>query len=786
MPAPGRGAGVWALRTGALAAVLAGCQGPAEGESYEVGNPCPDGEILEPGPRCVPASCGEGFWGTQTGQPDTVYVDASAGSGGDGSQDAPFDRIQQGLDTAGDAGAGTVAVAIGTYLENLELDNRHCGIHLAGRCSEAVVLDGSAAEDSPGIYVLMQSESCEPLTLSDMTVTRAGDVGIWIDAGEVEIRDVTLVQNDSMGINLTTPSVVARLERVDILDTKAVGGAFGYGIEVMDGARLEFVDGTIERSVMTGILVINPGARAELDDVRIADTESDFEGDLGTGIAVLGGGYLSLRNSLIENNRYAGVVSWNANSTIELSGTQILGTRADGAGNSGAALAIVESSATVEGCLFDGNTNATVEAMGDTGHLAMQDVVIRATCPGDSGAGGYGMYIQDGAVVAIADTTLEDHHEIGLYLTGEGTSVDMDNVAIRGTRPSPAGLDGTGMWVIEGAELTADGCLLEDNTQFGMGLQGPGTRANLTDVIIRDTNPDDRGNYGYGVEVIGGAELFMEQCTVDGNTTAGLLVTTAASTATLTDTTIQGTQRPTQQTTGLGIIAQDRARIDVIDSSIGSHEGPGLMAIGEGEIHCTGCSLDTNTFAGAVVWSGVLSMEDTTIAGTIPDVNEGGGIGIYAGDVLGPSEVRLQRTHIQDSLYAALWFEGSGLYEIEDCELDGASGMPIEYPNGETMLLQGDGIYAVDIGRQWDGEGGLLLRGTTIRGSARAGVLLDRSTATLDGNTFEDNAVDLVQQSWDCESDPVLGVEEVPTTELCPEYDYPTAPVVFDLYLEVE
>ena len=784
MSVVGQGVRAGVLPVFALAAALGGCHSSADLEPYDIGIPCPEGENLEPGPVCVPASCGEGPWGAQAGQPGTVYVDVSAEPGGDGSQLAPYDQIQRGLDAAGGAGGGTVALAIGTYLENLEVDSGHCGVHLAGRCSEAVVLDGSAAENGPGIYVLMDSEPCDPFTLSDLTVTRAGDVGIWVDAGEIEVHDVTLVDNNSMGIVLTTPSAVARLEGVEILDTKTVMGSYGYGIAVMDGARLEFVDGRIERSVGTGILVSDPGARAEVDNVWIADTESDATGNLGTGVAVQAGGFLSLRNSTLENNRYAGAYAWHVDSIIELSGVQIFGTSPDGQGECGAGLFVVNSTATVEDCLFEGNTKSTIELLGISAQLSIQDAILRDTCSNAEGHHGYGLSMGQGAELTMVDSTLEGHQEIGLYLMGQGTTADLDNVVIRGTRPSPAGMDGTGVWVLDGAELTADACILEDNTQFGLGVQGLDARADLGEVTIRDTNADDRGNYGYGVEVLGGAELVMEQCTLEDNTAAGMFVVAAGSSATLTDTTVQGTRRPATQTTGVGVIAQDRAHISLIGGSIGPQDGPGLLAISEGEIQCTGCSLDASAFAGAVVWSGVLTMEDASISGTRVDANEGGGIGIYASDVLGPSEVRLQRTHIRDSLYSALWIEGEGLYEIEDCELDGASGMALEYPNGETTLLQGDAIYAAEVGAQWDGEAGLLLSGNTIRGSARAGVLLDHSTATLEGNTFEDNGVDLVQQDWDCANAPPTGVEEVPTTDLCPVYDYMIAPVVFDLYLE--
>ena len=129
-----------------LAALLvtAGCNDddtPADDDDYtteEPEPPCEEGyvldrdlpdEFLDDFPDgCVPAACGAGRWGNLEVDEDTVYVDAGAGDGGDGSEDAPFNSIQVGLDAAGDSGL-MVAVAAGTYFENLLLteDNEDAG-----------------------------------------------------------------------------------------------------------------------------------------------------------------------------------------------------------------------------------------------------------------------------------------------------------------------------------------------------------------------------------------------------------------------------------------------------------------------------------------------------------------------------------------------------------------------------------------------------------------------------------------------------------------------------------
>ena len=73
---------------------------------------CDSGQ-LDDGGECVPAACGTGTWGNLEVDENTVYVDVTAAEGGDGSEAAPFSSIQAGLDAAGEADGGLVAVAAG-------------------------------------------------------------------------------------------------------------------------------------------------------------------------------------------------------------------------------------------------------------------------------------------------------------------------------------------------------------------------------------------------------------------------------------------------------------------------------------------------------------------------------------------------------------------------------------------------------------------------------------------------------------------------------------------------
>jgi len=161
---------------------------------------CDDGYV-DDGGECVPENCGVGPWGNLPVTPDTVYVDGEATDGGDGSEAAPLDTIGAGMDAAGAAGGGLVAVARGTYLENVLLGDEHQNVELAGRCLELVTLDASGGgEEAQGFFVQVAQMGSDPIAVSGLTVTGAPDVGIAVVGGKLHLTDVHVLDNKSEGI----------------------------------------------------------------------------------------------------------------------------------------------------------------------------------------------------------------------------------------------------------------------------------------------------------------------------------------------------------------------------------------------------------------------------------------------------------------------------------------------------------------------------------------------------------------------------------------------------------
>ncbi|MDP6935261.1 MAG: right-handed parallel beta-helix repeat-containing protein, partial [Myxococcota bacterium] len=183
-------------------------------------------------------------------------------------------------------------------------------------------------------------------------------------------------------------------------------------------------------------------------------------------------------------------------------------------------------------------------------------------------------------------------------------------------------------------------------------------------------------------------------------------------------------------------------------------------------------------------------LTETTIEATLAGATVGGGVGVFVTDEtidpgLSAPILYLSDSTVRDNGMGAVYIKGEGRYQLIGNDL--AGGMISEkrvsdWDHGDAVFVTaGTGTPTV-----WDpdAELGLLLEDNSMSDSAGAGVFLDGASATLSGNVYEDNGVDLVWQG--CESvDTPEGLDEEPvtSTELCPDYDYTTEDLSMSMYM---
>ncbi len=877
-----------------------------------------DSGLLDDDGECVPAACGSGTWGELELDESTVYVDSSAAEGGDGSQAAPFTSIQAGLDAAGAAGGGMVAVAAGTYLETLELERSHADVHLAGRCKELVTIDASAGQgETPGIEVDVKSKQVE---VSGVTLNGSPFTGVLIVSGSATLRDSTVqgnevcgitayqagsyatslsvescevTQNAVVGIFAFDAGVTIELRETSIQDTQPdQNGNYGYGVYVQNGARLELDACQVSRNTAIGVFATDTGSTADLWQTTVDDTQPDPDGRYGYGVLVQDGAGLELDSCLVSGNAVYGIYVAEAGTTADLLETTIQRTQAGEHTDYGYGIQVMNGATlNAEDCVVEQSTKTGLAAAGTDTSVFLRETSIQDTQPTANGGHGVGIQGSDGVSLELEACLVSANRAAGIFVQDEGTTATLRETTVQDTQPEQNGEAGYGIDVYDGASLVAEDCEVLRNTATGVLADEPGSNIVLRGTTIQDTWPHETRGDGYGIQVVDGASLQAESCLVSGNamagvvaiddatvslhettvqdtqpdlygdsgfgivvlqaaslsaqacdvlgsSTAGLVASGSGSAVTLLETTIQDTRAGGQKQDGFGIGVLQGASLsaeacavegntsaaifvsdsgssavladtiiaattqfelytvgtglDVVEGAqatgsgleIHSNQGPGIYVNGEDSIlTCSECALQGNQFAGAVVVAHAsLVLENSIIEGTTAQENLGGGVGLYAEALEGgPPSLTVADSTIQDNPLSGVWLSGEGSFALIGNTIRGGGGW-----TREGLTKCGDAVYAREGVTAWDGSSGLLLEGNQLTGGLGAGLFLDHAAASLSGNSYADNAVDLVVQGTDCATPPEgYEGEALDSAELCPTYDYATCVDEFAMFLEL-
>jgi hypothetical protein len=233
----------------------------------------------------------------------TLYVDADAEAGGDGSEASPFATIQAGVDAAS---PGTeVLVADGLYHEQVEVEvsgSEGAYVRIAARGDGAVV-DGSQSFDGgiwtphpsvDGVYNAEVGGSCWYLARDgerfyryndmDGLLDGLGDDAVPMDEGfYVDDGDTTLWVRSPTDPSTHTWSVPrhdrgfaldgARWIWIEGFEIRFYGqGRYGRGVDVRDSSHVVVRENVVHH-VPSGIVVRRSGDGAASDDVRIEHNE---------------------------------------------------------------------------------------------------------------------------------------------------------------------------------------------------------------------------------------------------------------------------------------------------------------------------------------------------------------------------------------------------------------------------------------------------------------------------------------------------------------------------------
>lgn len=536
-----------------------------------------------------------------------LHVDNSAGGGGDGTLENPFNTlaaaqavlqdfdilyinrgtgttagmnagltvaqdnvwvIGSGTDFVYDAGrfyapveenlSGTVLVAGGAapVITNAGVNGDGINVTGANTYIGGVTVNGAARH---GIYALAAAGvNLENVTVQDVTVSNNGQYGIWFSTagagaliGEATIRDVTASNNGDRGAYVTaaTTSTIGTVI-VDNLESHDSGGDHGMEISA-------------------------DGAGTSITDIQISDSEF-YNNSTGTYIRLTNNALLdslNLADVISRNNTGRGILvhalSGSDINTVEVDGLTAQSNTVYGLEVSAQAAGSVIGSTVVRNSSFTGNTNVGLYVNATTSSLINSVEMENITSSTNANAG-VQVGIATGAdittvnvdgVTASGNTTGSGR---GFYLDVNGAGSTVTTATLSNITASSNGASGAYVNVqTDGLLTTLNANDISSNQDDSRGIYFLAQLGGDIGTILADgmTATNTAGAAGRGMEIIASGagstinSATIENSTFNNNLNMGLLYQ-AISSGVITTSVVRDTTAANNTGLGIEMLAQ--------------------------------------------------------------------------------------------------------------------------------------------------------------------------------------------------------------------------------------
>jgi len=194
---------------------------------------------------------------------------------------------------------------------------------------------------------------------------------------------------------------------------------------------------------------------------------------------------------------------------------------------------------------------ATVE-IHDRGPVTIRNLRIEADQAG--------IYVWEAVDPVIVDAVMIRGRNSGIYVELDAT-VDITNVVVRDTQPGEDARAGHGLFVLDGAHVSVTRGLFQGNHLAGTSVVGEGSELVLRDTALLDTSPEDAsGLGGAGLQVRLGAQGTIERVVVERAHSGGVVALDPDSALDATDLVVRDVE-PANGVGGHGVVSWDGARL---------------------------------------------------------------------------------------------------------------------------------------------------------------------------------------------------------------------------------
>jgi hypothetical protein len=260
--------------------------------------------------------------------------------------------------------------------------------------------------------------------------------------------------------------------------------------------------------------------------------------------------------------------------------------------------------------LVDGAHEVGIAADGEGTTVDLQGVVVRGTNASAGGVLGRGIDI--GAVtLTMTSSSIESSADAGLFTRGGAISIS-DSVIV--------GSGGRGVHLAFGATLDALHVAIVEGTEIGVYAVNALTRAHLEESTIERTRAGGGDLFGRGIMVASGATLALRSSAVRASQLTGVLVSDGN--ATIDQSVVEGVEPDPNGDGGSALVALSKATVSASGTAFVGASGIGVLADAS-DVRLLGSAIiDTRAFgalasAGARLTLDHSAIDRTRVAGVL-------------------------------------------------------------------------------------------------------------------------------------------------------------------------
>jgi hypothetical protein len=293
------------------------------------------------------------------------------------------------------------------------------------------------------------------------------------------------------------------------------------GVVVEKGAQATLSGLVVDGNRDVGLLVQDAATTATVSSSVVRGTLNP--NGYGWGAYASLGGSLVMTSSAIVGNIELGLTLTDTGSTANVTGVVVRGTTADSSGM-GNAIGVQAGTLTMHTSAVVANQGVALSVSGAGTSATVTGSILRDTASAPDGTGGNGLVAGDGANVAVHSSWFVRDAEVGVSVSGKGTTVTLDGCDVIDTQPNGQGQFGAGLGVQEQGSLKVTGSAIVKAVYYGAFVSDTGTVGEYDQSLFSDITEDAVDHLGRGVDVQGGGKGVLQGTTVANTATESLLV----------------------------------------------------------------------------------------------------------------------------------------------------------------------------------------------------------------------------------------------------------------------